>query len=60
MEKEQKRIKELELKNEQQKKVLKVKTEEVTAMQKRLRQGHQLPQNRCACTWVWVWERERY
>ena len=46
MEKEQKRIKELELKNEQQKKVLKIKTEEVSAMQKRLRSGDQMSNNR--------------
>ena len=48
MEKEQVRIKELELRNEQQKKVLKIKTEEVSAMQKRLRSaGSHTPGNRC-------------
>ena len=52
MEKEQKRIKELELKNEQQKKVLKIKTEEVSAMQKRLRSGHQMSNNRCVLVTV--------
>ncbi|KAK2183775.1 hypothetical protein NP493_289g01021 [Ridgeia piscesae] len=39
MQKEQQRIKELEVRNEQQKKVLRVKTEEVTAMQRKLRSG---------------------
>ena len=42
MEREQKRVKDLELKNEQQKKVLKIKTQEVSAMQKKLRNGQQL------------------
>lgn len=42
MQKEQQRIKELEMRTEQQKKVLKVKTEEVSAMQRRLRSGSQV------------------
>ena len=41
MEREQKRVKDLELKNEQQKRVLKIKTQEVSAMQKKLRNGQQ-------------------
>ena len=46
MEREQKKIKELEAKNEQQKKVLRIKTEEVTAMQRKIRSGSQLTPNR--------------
>ena len=39
MQKEQQRVKELELRNEQQQKVLKIKTEEIVAVQKKLRIG---------------------
>ena len=46
MQKEQQRIKELELRNEQQAKVLKVKTEEMALVQRRLRSGNQLTPNR--------------
>ena len=39
MAKEQQRVRELEARNAQQKKVLKVKTEEMAAVQRRLRSG---------------------
>lgn len=42
IQKDQHRIKELEKKTEQQAKVLKVKTEEVVAVQKRLRSANQM------------------